>query len=208
LNHLTKSLSELSKVVSYSTLLKLFEDSDKMQTIDIDFICFQNRSLQENRSKAMKQVLERLDTEQPKTERSTKAAKELIQIMKGMCKFEQDVIAWLINIKLDPSINESRQSEPMQKLSDLCSKDQSLWLVEVNFSIDSYLDTKKIIDKMQAYIGTTEDNQSPDKEIKSLLPVIEQLISMLKVSKTNKHEHDLLQIWNLALRSLRTVDVS
>jgi hypothetical protein len=42
LYYLTKSLSELSKVVNYPVLVKLLNDGDAMQTIDIDFICFQN----------------------------------------------------------------------------------------------------------------------------------------------------------------------
>lgn len=45
LTHLMKALAELSKVVDYQVLLKLLEQKDNMQTVNIDFICYQNSEI-------------------------------------------------------------------------------------------------------------------------------------------------------------------
>ena len=78
-----------------------------------------------------------------------------------------------------------------------------MWLSEVNKSIDNYLQTKKLIDEMIKYIG--EPAAEKDSPV-TLLPVIKKLISMLNSS--SQSFESLQSVWTLALRSLRTVEVS
>jgi len=52
-------MSELSKVVSYEMLVALSEDYDTVQTIAIDFICFQNKRLHDNRLTSLTEILNR-----------------------------------------------------------------------------------------------------------------------------------------------------
>lgn len=144
LTHLTRALSELSKVVEYSVLVKLLDDREAMDTIDIDFICFQNKQLNEHRIKSMQRIIGRLDLAAEKTDAAKQAARELIKLMQGTCKHEEVVMTWLVEHKIDQlQGRESNIEDPhRKKLTQLCDRDQSLWLSQVNKSIDNYLSTK------------------------------------------------------------------
>lgn len=52
-------MSELSKVVNFEVFVKLADDFEAMQTIAIDFICFQNKKLHDNRLKSLTEILAR-----------------------------------------------------------------------------------------------------------------------------------------------------
>ena len=85
-------MSELIKVVDFWVLVELSDDFKAMQTVAIDFICFQNKKLHENRLLSLNEVLARHNdihkAEPSKGDDRIKAAKELLQLMQSMNKHE------------------------------------------------------------------------------------------------------------------------
>ena len=61
-------------------------------------------------------------------------------------------MTWLVDFKLEGD-SLVISNEHQRKLTDLCKQDPTMWLSEVNKSIDNYLQTKKLIDDMIKYIG-------------------------------------------------------
>lgn len=57
-------MSELSKVVSYSTILAVTKDFEAVQTLTVDFICFQNKKLLDLKHSAILPLLARHTTYQ------------------------------------------------------------------------------------------------------------------------------------------------
>ena len=61
-------------------------------------------------------------SEEPKSDKTIQAARELTQIMRGMCKHEQNVMTWLIDIKIKEHQGDKSMSDHVQirKLQGLC----------------------------------------------------------------------------------------
>jgi hypothetical protein len=107
-------MSELSKVVSFDVFVKIASDYHAMQTISIDFICFQNKKLHDNRLKALSKIIQRheavkADNAKHKEQLLT-AAKQRLQLMQSMNMHESEVLTWLIDFKVDDS-NEKEMSQ-------------------------------------------------------------------------------------------------
>ena len=148
-------MCELIKVVDFSVLVELSEDFAAMQTVAVDFICLQNKKIHENRLQSLNEVLARhSDIRKPNPEKGDfriKSAKELLHVIQSMNKHEEVIMTWLVDYKLEGS-SVAPKNEHQRKLVQLCEGDQTMWLREINKSIDNYLQTKKLIDDMTKYI--------------------------------------------------------
>jgi hypothetical protein len=100
-------MCELIKVVDFSVLVELSEDFAAMQTVAVDFICFQNKKIHENRLQSLNEVLARhSDFRKPNPEKGDfriKSAKELLHVIQSMNKHEEVIMTWLVDYKLEES---------------------------------------------------------------------------------------------------------